>query len=193
MIKIGQLYANKENPVFSIPGKRKYWGVVTDIIEDEDFVHVEVDYGVEMGDSTNIFVDTFTREEFMNLCNKPHSKKQVEKPTSKKNIQYEQLLISPATPISVTLRVDDLERFAVSIVEKTIAALKQTPSEEVTWLTPEQVCSRMGVDRSTLWRWNKEEYLTHQKFGRRVRYRESDVNRILTTEKVKHHGNKKTR
>lgn len=57
--KIGDLYQPK-NPPASIPGKRKYWGEITDVIEDGHGGYlVEVDYGVEKGDFRNIFVENY--------------------------------------------------------------------------------------------------------------------------------------
>lgn len=56
-------------------------------------------------------------------------------------------------------------------------------SSETVWLTAEQVAERLGVDRSTLWRWEREEYLIPERFGRRVRYAESAVTLIELTEK----------
>ena len=42
-------------------------------------------------------------------------------------------------------------------------------------LSKKQVAERIGVDRSTLWRWEKENYLVPIRFGKKVRYKESDI------------------
>lgn len=61
--KIGDLYRSK-NPPASIPGKRKYWGEITDVVEDGHGGYlVEVDYGVEKGDFRNIFVENYEQTE----------------------------------------------------------------------------------------------------------------------------------
>lgn len=41
------------------------------------------------------------------------------------------------------------------------------------------VCRRIGVDRSTLWRWSKRQYLVPVQVGGKIRYKESDLRRIL--------------
>lgn len=37
----------------------------------------------------------------------------------------------------------------------------------------------MGVTEPTLWRWNKEGILKRVKVGNKVRYKESDVKKVL--------------
>lgn len=69
-------------------------------------------------------------------------------------------------------------------IDKTIGAIKRdSKGEECNWLSPAQVMSRLSVTRPTLWKWNKEGYLRGVKFGKRVRYRESDVLRVENAEK----------
>lgn len=62
--------------------------------------------------------------------------------------------------------------------------LNEKESEEATenddgLLTVKEVCDRLGVDRSTLWRWNKERYLCAVKLGRKTVYKVADVQRII--------------
>lgn len=85
--------------------------------------------------------------------------------------------------ISVTMTASDLEAFAQAVAEKTVASINNLNTEPVKWLTPSQVCERLDIDRSTLWRWGKEGYLEGVKFGCRIRYRESDVIRVEVAEK----------
>ena len=85
--------------------------------------------------------------------------------------------------ISVTITVNDLGELIRQTVEQTIDAMKQTSEEAVVWLTPTQVSERLGKDRATLWRWDKEGYLKGYKFGNRVRYRLCDVERIEVAER----------
>lgn len=70
---------------------------------------------------------------------------------------------------------DDLER----VVQKAIGKLlDQRENKPETYLTAEETAKRLKVDRSTLWRWNKEGYLVSAKVGSKVRYKLSDVERI---------------
>lgn len=70
---------------------------------------------------------------------------------------------------------DDLER----VVQKAIGKLlDQRENKSEVYLTAEETAKRLKVDRSTLWRWNKEGYLVSTKVGSKVRYKLSDVERI---------------
>lgn len=51
--------------------------------------------------------------------------------------------------------------------------------EKDTYLTCKETCDKLGVDRSTLWRWNKENYLKAVKLGRKTMYRLSDVKDLM--------------
>lgn len=92
-------------------------------------------------------------------------------------------ILSSDKPISITMGVDDLREFALSVAQETVKALNHVTEEKIVWLSAEQVCSRLSITRATLWRWGKEEYLCGFKFGNRVRYRESDVMRVEAAEK----------
>ncbi len=46
-------------------------------------------------------------------------------------------------------------------------------------LTVKEVCKKLEVDVSTLWRWDKTGYLKKIKVGNKVRYRESDINKLM--------------
>jgi len=66
-------------------------------------------------------------------------------------------------------------------VLKTRKELEQqiTDSNTETYPSVDQVAKILSVDKSTLWRWNKNGYLTHIEIGGKRRYRMSDVKRIL--------------
>jgi len=53
---------------------------------------------------------------------------------------------------------------------------KQEPEQ---YLTRKQIAEMLGVDLSTLWRWNKENYLRAVEIGGKRRYKLSEVNKIL--------------
>lgn len=74
---------------------------------------------------------------------------------------------------------DDLEL----VVQKAIGKLlDQRENKPEVYLTAEETARRLKVDRSTLWRWNKEGYLVSAKVGSKVRYKLSDVERIQNGE-----------
>ena len=70
---------------------------------------------------------------------------------------------------------DDLERVVQNAIDK---LLEQRENKPEVYLTAEETAKRLQVDRSTLWRWNKEVYLVSTKVGSKVRYKLSDVERI---------------
>ena len=47
------------------------------------------------------------------------------------------------------------------------------------YLTKEEVKTMCGVCDTTLWHWSKKNYLKPVKVGNKVRYRQSDIQRIL--------------
>lgn len=55
---------------------------------------------------------------------------------------------------------------------------KDTPQPE-RYLTTNETAKRLGVDTSTLWRWDKTGYLKKIKRGSKVFYKESDVNTLV--------------
>lgn len=54
--------------------------------------------------------------------------------------------------------------------------------QEPEYLTTDQTAERLQVNRSTLWRWNRDKYLCPVKVGRKSLYRMADVERILKIE-----------
>lgn len=92
-------------------------------------------------------------------------------------------LLADTPNVSVTVTIEDLRAFATDVANQVVSSLDKASKEETVWLSPEQVANRLGVDKSTLWRWGKTGYLSGTKFGAKVRYRESDVERIESSEK----------
>ena len=85
--------------------------------------------------------------------------------------------------VSVTMTAEDLQDFAKSVAEETVRNLSNVKEEHIVWLTPEQAAKRLKKSLPTLWRWEKEGYLTSERFGRRCRYKESDIIAIEQAEK----------
>lgn len=56
---------------------------------------------------------------------------------------------------------------------------KSEPTLSETHLSAQEAADKLGVDISTLWRWNKSGYLKKIKIGNSVRYRESDVLKLM--------------
>ena len=73
------------------------------------------------------------------------------------------------------------EDFA-NAVESALAKAMTTSKPKEIFLTVDEAVSRLGVSRSTLWRWDKEGYLKKIKRGKKITYRLSDVERIINGE-----------
>lgn len=63
----------------------------------------------------------------------------------------------------------DLEEALRSILEEVISASKDEKRDE-SLVTIKQASALLDVDRSTLWRWEKDGYLKPVRIGRKVRY-----------------------
>lgn len=80
-----------------------------------------------------------------------------------------------SSQLLMIVSLDDLK----CVVQKAIGELlDQRENKAEVYLTAEETAKRLKVDRSTLWRWNKERYLVAAKVGIRLRYKLSDVDRI---------------
>jgi excisionase family DNA binding protein len=51
--------------------------------------------------------------------------------------------------------------------------------KEEMYLSAQETAEKLGVDVSTLWRWDKSGYLKKIKVGNKIRYRESDVLKLM--------------
>ena len=86
-------------------------------------------------------------------------------------------------PGSIRLEVsgEDLLAFSKSLIdrakEEKAAQVAETRKER--YLSKEQVKELCGVCDATLWHWNRKGYLKAVKVGNKVRYRTSDIQRIL--------------
>lgn len=54
-----------------------------------------------------------------------------------------------------------------------------TETKAESYLSAQETADKLGVDVSTLWRWDKSGYLKKIKVGNKVRYRESDVVKLM--------------
>ena len=71
------------------------------------------------------------------------------------------------------------EMVCCRMIEDRLKADKDEPEEEQ-YLTREEVCKMLSVTKTTLYRWDKANYLVPKKVGRRVLYLKSDVSKLMT-------------
>lgn len=76
----------------------------------------------------------------------------------------------------IILTAPDLEKAIRDVVSDLL--IKQEESQREAKLTRAAVRTRLHVDDTTLWRWDKSGYLKAIRYGRSVYYREADVKKI---------------
>jgi len=86
------------------------------------------------------------------------------------------LSILHEAPGSIRLEVsgEDLLAFSSNLINRA-----KEEARKVRFLTKEQVKELCGVCDATLWHWNRKGYLKAVKIGNKIRYRTSDIQRIL--------------
>ncbi|MCR6504627.1 helix-turn-helix transcriptional regulator [Bacteroides muris (ex Fokt et al. 2023)] len=92
-----------------------------------------------------------------------------------------ELINSGVTGVTPNVKLEDL----VELVKQTIEAAKAellpamvSAAQEVL-LTKKEVMEKFGVCHTTLWNWNKNKILIPVKVGKKVCYRQSDVERLI--------------
>lgn len=89
--------------------------------------------------------------------------------------------------VTLTVTADDLANLVAKSMEAAKAELLPilASQTEEALLTREEVREKFGVCYGTLWNWSKEKILVPIKIGRKVRYRFSDVARVISERGVK--------
>lgn len=83
-------------------------------------------------------------------------------------------LLESGANVAITVTPLDLKEFALFLIGQAQAAESEKNQPE-TFLTPDEVSTMIGVSKNTLWRWEKDHYLTPVKVGRKSRYKQSEV------------------
>lgn len=83
--------------------------------------------------------------------------------------------------MQVTISVEDLLKANKQLISEAVKELEQrvTDAAAETYPSAKKVCEMLDVTKPTLWRWEKTEYLVPVRIGGKVRYKMSDVKRIL--------------
>ena len=90
-----------------------------------------------------------------------------------------QALLESGANVAVTVTPLDLKEFALFLISQA-QAIGNENSQTENYLTPDEVATMIGVSKNTLWRWEKDGYLTPFKIGRKVRYKQSDVTSLIS-------------
>ena len=83
--------------------------------------------------------------------------------------------------IKLEITGEDLRNFSEELISRAVneVATAMQGNKEDCLLSKEETKKRLGVCDATLWHWDKKGYLKPVKVGSKVKYRESDVNKIL--------------
>jgi len=87
-------------------------------------------------------------------------------------------LLQDNSALNVTVNAGQLIEaidYAISKAKAEFEA-KREPEQ---YIARKQAAQMLGVDLSSLWRWNKQGYLVHIEVGGKRCYKLSDINRIL--------------
>lgn len=80
--------------------------------------------------------------------------------------------------VSITIDADELMKFFDAVSKRVTV-----PEPEDKLLTTEEACQMAKVSRPTLHRWKKAGIIPHIKIGKSVRYKHSDLMKVLKTGK----------
>lgn len=91
------------------------------------------------------------------------------------------ILQDEKSSIKLEVSGEDLLEFSNELINRAKSELSAEYAEarKEKYLTKEEVKRMCEVCDATLWHWNKRGYLKAIKVGNKVRYRQSDVRRIL--------------
>ncbi len=86
--------------------------------------------------------------------------------------------------IKLVITPQDLVEFSNELITRTLNEVATVMGEKNDRLiTKEEAKQLLGVCDATLWHWDRKDYLKPVKVGCKVRYRETDVRRILGSKK----------
>lgn len=90
-------------------------------------------------------------------------------------------LIKSGANVTLAVSVSDLREWHREVIADTRKELEEViiSDKAETYPTAKQVSEILGVDLSTLWRWEKKGYLVPSNVGGKRRYKMSDVKQIL--------------
>ncbi len=86
-------------------------------------------------------------------------------------------ILKTGVNVSFTITALDLKEWMIELMEE--QNKNSIPTLPEKYLTTQEPADKLDVDVSTLWRWDKSGYLKKIKVGNCVRYRESDVLKLM--------------
>ena len=90
----------------------------------------------------------------------------------------QELLMSGNVNVQFSVTGKDLQEFGENLIRKAVEQL--APQKEEKYLKIAEVATMLQVDRSTLYRWEKDNYLKPVRVGGKPRYKLLDVEAIMS-------------
>ena len=90
----------------------------------------------------------------------------------------QELLMSGNVNVQFSVTGKDLQEFGENLIRKAVEQL--APKKEEKYLKIAEVATMLKVDRSTLYCWDKKNYLKPVRVGGKPRYKLSDVEAIMS-------------
>jgi len=88
--------------------------------------------------------------------------------------------------ITVSVSLKDLQEYSHALIGMTESRLTKVVEEQKAerYLSVDEVCQMLGVSRPTLSRWQKKGYLTPYKLGGKLKYRRTELYRMLNDQRL---------
>lgn len=80
--------------------------------------------------------------------------------------------------VTLAFSASDLHEFGLSLIHEATASMQQSEKEEK-MLSSKETAKLLGISENSLWRWGKLGYLVGIKIGRKVLYKQSDVDALI--------------
>ena len=88
-------------------------------------------------------------------------------------------ILKTGANVSFTISALDLREWMLELIAEHDLHQNQSSASPEKYLTAQETADKLGVDVSTLWRWDKSGYLKKIKIGNKTRYHESDVLKLM--------------
>lgn len=82
--------------------------------------------------------------------------------------------------VTVAITLDELRQAFLEWAQTEVRPITQETNGLKELYTRDEAAKLLGVNSSTLWRWNKTNYLPVTKVGGKVLYRRDDIERITS-------------
>lgn len=103
-------------------------------------------------------------------------------PNGASSLKMLEQLLQEGANVQVNMSAQDLRAFGLNLLSEFAAqeaSRKEMEAKGESYLSTNQVCKVLGVNRSTLWRWAKDGYLAPINMGGRSRYKQSSITKIM--------------